>query len=538
MASKPIRKRKRVDEEQHEARGLLIQKLSAKTRSLKPWEELSSHSERWERLQLLHLCCTALAMPSTIVQSTQQKTPAAAVAHLDNKILKQIRDVLPVPSFNTIAAVREQLADAAGMRTASFTVDEQQFTVVTDPLRCVQVLTQHSQVFVIGGDRGGGTTKLGVTYTTRSGIRSFVPLVTTSGKDDHPSFSLLNRPAAQLGFAFTMDTAAHAEPSFQTYQAVLQWLVDDYEMLLNGDMPCVNAVCGLSAPSATYPCAFCTVHLRSLLEKSGPRTDEQLQLNVAALLEYPALAGTPTVLSQKYVPFLKVPAGRIVPFPLHIVLGIADLIITEVYAAWVGISFIRERMQQVQRRPIGTWAPGVSEVFSLNGPQLQRWLKDDHCSAVAGRTQHLIDTLPRSVTFRVDKKPIFTSYLRPHTATPTCISILSNWMTSLFETLLRRKAWSEADVSSFEELQKEIWEHWESVAGRPPIPKIHALIHIAPFARRHGAVGLYSESEIESSHGESNRAMETHKNMTQNPAERMRRAHVSVLLKRLHRSHH
>jgi len=119
--SEPTRKRKRVDEEQHEARGLLIQKLSAKTRSLKPWEELSSHSERWERLQLLHLCCTALAMPSTIVQSTQQKTPAAAVAHLDNKILKQIRDVLPVPSFNTIAAVREQLANAAGMRTASFT---------------------------------------------------------------------------------------------------------------------------------------------------------------------------------------------------------------------------------------------------------------------------------------------------------------------------------------------------------------------------------------------------------------------------------
>lgn len=475
-------------------------------------------------------------MPTSVVQPKDPKIPAAAVAHLDNKVLKLFREVVPVPSFNTIAAVRQQLADAAGMRTASFTVEEQHFTVVTDPLRCVQVLTQHSQVFVIGGDRGGGSTKLGVTYTTRSGIRSFVPLVTTSGKDDHPSFSLLNRPAAQLGFAFTMDTAAHEDPSFQTYQAVLQWIIDDYEMLLNGDMPAVNAVCGLSSPSATYPCALCTVHLRHLFDASGPRTDEQLQLNIKALIEYPSLAGTPTVLSQKYVPFLKVPSGRIVPFPLHLVLGFADVIITEIYAGWVGRSFIRQRIQQVQQRPIGTWAPGMAEVFSLNGPQLCRWHKDEHCIAVAERAQRLIDELPRSVTFCLDGKPVFTSYLRPHEATPARIAILSSWMHSLLHSLLHRDPWTEEDISSFEELRKEIWEHWESVAGRPPTPKIHALIHIAPFARRHGAVGLYSESELESSHGESNRAMETHKNMTQNPAERMRRAHVSVLLKRLHRS--
>ena len=475
-------------------------------------------------------------MPTSVVQPKDPKIPAAAVAHLDNKVLKLFRDVAPVPSFNTIAAVREQLADAAGMRTASFTVEEQHFTVVTDPLRCVQTLMQSSQVFVLGGDRGGGITKIGVTYTTRSGIRSFAPLVTTNGKDDYPSFSLLNRPTQQLGFAFTMDTAAHTDPPFQSYQAVLQWIVDDYEMLLNGDMPCVHAVCGLSAPSATYCCSLCTVQLRHLFDKAGPRTDEQLQLNVKALIEYPSLAGTPTVLSQKYVPFLKVPSGRIVPFPLHLVLGFADVIITEIYGGWVGDRFIAERIQQVQQRPIGIWAPGMSEVFSLNGPQLGRWVKDDHCNAVAERAQHLIDTLPRCVTFRLNGAPVHTRYLRPHAATPARIAILSSWVRSLFESLLHRDPWTEEDISSFEDLRKEIWEHWESVAGRPPTPKIHALIHIAPFARRHGAVGLYSESELESTHGETNRAMETHKNMTQQPAERMRRAHVSVLLKRLHRS--
>jgi len=407
---------------------------------------------------------------------------------------------------------------------------------VTDPLRCVAVLTQHSDVFVIGADRGGGTTKLGVTYTTCNGARSFAPLIITSGKDDHPSLSLLSRPAAQLGFAFTVETAAHSDPVFDSYQAALQWLVDLYQMLLNGDMPCVNAVCGLSSPTSTFGCSLCTAHLRCLFEQAGPRTDEQLQLNIAAMIQHPDLAGTPTVLSQKYVPFLKVPAERIVPFPLHIVLGVADMIITEVYVSLTGLAFIRERMQQVRHRPLGSWAPGMAEVFSLNGPQLGRWLKDEHCTAVADRAQHLIDTLPRRVTFLLEGKPVHTSYLRPHPAAPACIGILSSWMHSLLHSLLHRDPWTEADIDAFEELREEIWEHWESVSDRPPTPKIHALVHIAPFARRHGAVGLYSESELESSHAESNRAMETNKNMTQNPAERMRRAHVSLLLKRLHRS--
>ena len=528
-------KRKRVDEEQHEARQLLIHKLSVKSRSLKPWSELTSNSEKWERLQLLLLCCTALAIQTEIVQSHQQKIPAAAVAHLDNRVLKHIRDVVPTPSFNTIAAVREQLADAAGTRTASFTIGQQHFSVVTDPLRCVETLTQYSKVLVIGGDRGGGTTKLGVTYLTRTGIRSFVPLITTDGKDNHPSFSLLTRPVQQLGFSFSMDTAAHTDPVFHSYQAVLQWIVDLYQMLLNGDMPCVHSVCGLSSPSATYCCAFCTVQLRSLLDAAaaGPRTDEQLQLNVKALLEYPSLAGTPTVLSQKYIPFLHIPSDRIVPFPLHLVLGIADVIITEVYASIVGITFIRDHIQQVQRRPIGSWALGVGEVFSLNGPQLLRWLKNDHCKEVAGQAQYLIDTLPRRITFYLSGKSVFISYLRPQLAGPACIEILSSWMNSLFHSLLHRDPWTDTDIHTFEELRQEIWEHWESVTNRPPTPKIHALIHIAPFARRYGAVGLYSESELESSHAESNAAMQTHKNMTQEPAERLRRAHVSVLLKRL-----
>jgi hypothetical protein len=530
------RKRKRVDEEQHEARRSLIQKLSSKTRSLKPWEQLSSSSEQWERLQLLRLCCKALGMPTTVVQPKQKKIPAAAVAHLENRVLKQIRDVLPVPSFNTIAAEREALADAAGMRTASFTVEQQHFTVVTDPLRCLATLTQYSRVFVIGADRGGGSTKLGVTYTTRSGVRSFAPLVTSDGKDNHPSLSLLSRPAAQLGFAFTMETAAHHGPVFGSYQAALQWLVELHQMLLNGDMPCVNAVCGLSSPTATFGCSLCTVHLRHLLEKAGPRTDEQLQLTIAALIEHPELAGTPVVLSQKFVPFLKVPAERIVPFPLHIVLGISDVIITEVYAALAGLAFIRERMQQVQHRPLGSWAPGVSEVFSLNGPQIGRWLQDEHCSAVAERVQHFVDTLPRRVTFRLDGDAIHIAYCRPRAEAPTCICILSSWMHSLFHALLHRDPWSEADIAAFDELRVEIWEQWESVAERPPTPKIHALVHIGEFARRYGAVGLYSESELESSHSESNAAMLTHRNMTQQPAERLRRAHVSVLLKRLHRS--
>jgi hypothetical protein len=74
------RKRKRVDEEQHEARRSLIQQLSSRPRSLQPWEQLSSSSERWERLQLLRLCCVALGMPTAVVQPKLRRNAAAAVA--------------------------------------------------------------------------------------------------------------------------------------------------------------------------------------------------------------------------------------------------------------------------------------------------------------------------------------------------------------------------------------------------------------------------------------------------------------------------
>jgi hypothetical protein len=62
--------------------------------------------------------------------------------------------------IDTITAV----ADAVGTRSAAFSVDGQHVTVVTNPLRCVAMLTQHSDVFVIGADRGSGITKPGVSH--------------------------------------------------------------------------------------------------------------------------------------------------------------------------------------------------------------------------------------------------------------------------------------------------------------------------------------------------------------------------------------
>jgi len=57
------------------------------------------------------------------------------------------------------------------------------------------------------------------------------------------------------------------------------------------------------------------------------------------------------------------------------------------------------------------------------------------------------------------------------------------------------------------------------------------LLHAAEFAARHKGLGRYSEARIESGHAEFNTAyLDTHRNSSQDTAERVRRSHVSVIL--------
>ena len=56
------------------------------------------------------------------------------------------------------------------------------------------------------------------------------------------------------------------------------------------------------------------------------------------------------------------------------------------------------------------------------------------------------------------------------------------------------------------------------------IPKVHMLKHAAEFAKRHGALGLYSEARLESFHASFNKLWRnTHINFNHDQPEKMRR---------------
>lgn len=56
---------------------------------------------------------------------------------------------------------------------------------VTDPMKLILKLTQHSKEIMIGGDCGNGITKLGFTYTDQQCKHSFQPLIVYEGKDNY-----------------------------------------------------------------------------------------------------------------------------------------------------------------------------------------------------------------------------------------------------------------------------------------------------------------------------------------------------------------
>ena len=231
------------------------------------------------------------------------------------------------------------------------------------------------------------------------------------------------------------------------------------------------------------------------------------------------------------MPLLRVPAERIVPLPLHIFLGLANLIILEVYPAMVGEETVRQHVATVKGRHVEGML-GAESVFQLTGPELSRWVKNGHDEALARHADTLLRPCAR-VRFvlggqRQQQQPL------PLTTPATRIRTLGSWLRLLHDQLLHRDQWTPADVDALEAVQQDIWKRWRSMTGRAPTPKVHMLRHTVDFARRFRVLGLLSEAQIEACHAPFNTAYNiTHRNSSQNDAERLRRSHVEVILSKV-----
>lgn len=411
-----------------------------------------------------------------------------ALSTADRRTIRTIAE-LSIPGERKVIECKKALALSHGSETASFTLPragaEENVCAgayVTDPLRLLRVVTAQSSFLAVGGDKGGGFTKLGITHST-SGAQKFLPLLVFEGDD---AFDDLNALRTAHVTTFIGESSAHAD-----IFAVLQHIIDtNPRSFLNGDWPFISTMLAHKGHAAFYPCPICIVERSFLLSEESYR-----------------LPTDGNSLHRNRSPFLSIPSERIVPTPLHLYLGINNRIIFEAFNELVGEAHLLSIIKAVKSKH-SAGCGGLSDLYTLNGPEIARWIKQERSAeltiAAAGVTA-----------------------LRLHTKAK--ISKLAGWMKQLHLFLLHSNEWTAVELFQFRAFLNEIYTHWSSTTGDRPFPKLHMLRHAVEFAERHRILGAASESQIESFHFRFNSLYhQQHRNMSHQPLERMRRCLADV----------
>jgi len=108
-------------------------------------------------------------------------TSPSSLLHLSTSDRHRIRsvDTITIPSERKIRNAKKQLGTSHNTSTSSFSNG----AYISDPLGFVSSVTSSSPFICVGGDTGGGFTKLGVTYLTSANTQSFICLLVYEGDD-------------------------------------------------------------------------------------------------------------------------------------------------------------------------------------------------------------------------------------------------------------------------------------------------------------------------------------------------------------------
>jgi hypothetical protein len=409
----------------------------------------------------------------------------AELIHVSTSVREQIRSVpsLHIPCEQTMIRCKQQLAHTHATETGTFAGG----AFITDPVRFVSVLCAQSPFIAVGGDAGGGHTKLGITYSHQS-TQHYAALLVYKGKDSWEELNKLTAPALT---PFTGDSS-----SFPHIFAVLQHLIDTHAALLNGDWPFINALLGLMAPSATHPCPICIISHKSFTKTARYRTPADKHS-----------------LDHTHSPLLTIPPERIVPTPLHLFLGISNRIILEVYKELFGEAVVLETVERV-KTVHSAGCGGLSDLYDLNGPEISKWVKKE-CSQSVLAAADASSSVPAS--------------------TRASHSVLSRWLKQLHDSLLHSGDWTPADIDAWRTVVSDIHQHWCAETSQRAFPKLHMLHHSVDFAERHRFLGRASEAQIESFHATFNTLFhKQHRNQSSNTAERLRRSLADATLRAVH----
>ena len=387
-----------------------------------------------------------------------------------------------IPCERTIIQCKKLLSATHATETDTFANG----AYIADPVRFVSGLCVQSPLLVVGGDAGGGYTKLGVTFLDANRKQSFAALLVFEGKDTYDDLDSLLEPGLT---PFKGDSSA-----FPHFFDVLQHLIsiNVERAFLNGDWPFINTVLGLKNASATHPCPICCISSANLLGTARYRSPRDRHSR-----------------NPSHRPLLTIDSERIVPTPLHLFLGISNRIILDAFSELLGKELVEQSLTAVTTIH-SAGCGGKSDLFDLNGPEIRKWIKKD-CSAALLAAAAEKENLPP--------------------ATKAAFSVLKGWLSKLHSYLLHKKDWEHADIEAWRCAVDDIQRNWRAETGQEPFPKLHMLKHSIEFAERHRFLGRASEAQIESFHATFNTLFHDHHlNMSSNTPERVRRSLADTTL--------
>lgn len=463
-------------------------------RRRKPFEKLS-RAQQFTRVREARHHLEVLGVPLSALLSPRPRVDA--LLHLTASERRAVRSIpgLNIPSEKKLIQCRMQLATTHGIATGTFKVGDMVGAYVTDPDRFIKKVVLRDRLvpnspFCVGGDYGGDSCKLGITYTNEKGVQVFDALMVFTGKDDWESLQQLALPGV---IPFT-GTSGPGQLNFLSIFQVLQAYLMRTDCLVNGDWLFLNAVLGLKNASAHHPCPICTVHKDSLLGTDLYPTPSPLRNPFAPIGEH----------SKKHHALLHPSPDRIVPLPLHILLGVCNKIINDVFPALLRSEEPVKAAVAKVKSVHSYGSVGLASVHGLNGAEIARWVDRDFSG-------ELFEDAPITAQGKMEQ--------------------LAGWMKGLKTHLLHKQQWTAGQQGVFSSFVQEMQRNWSATTGCPPTPKLHMLSHAVDFAQKHNHLGLHSESQIESYHATFNYSFRhTHRNKGRHTDERLRRCLADQLI--------
>lgn len=452
-------------------------------------------SEKNKRKQVAVAVLEKLKTPLKELQ--QQPVEPAQLLHLSTTERNKVRAVeprgtIPIRSEKRMIDFKKQLATDYSTATATFSFNNYVCAYVCDPIGLVSHLARQSPFICIGGDRGGDTTKLGVTYRNTANTLEFIALVVSDCQDNYDDLLQLKQQHMQ----FIGQSAGH-----NNIFTIFQLYLDNTARpaFLNGDWPFICALLALKGHTALYPCPICIIAKDHLMETADHRK------------QFPP-AGKGYGLKPDCDPLITIPhRDRIVPTPLHVFLGICNRLLTDVLHQLVGNSVDSERVTGKFATIHSTGCGGLADMHSLNGPELSRFIKNNGVAdmlAAAARNGRQLTAAQQGQA-----------------------EVLQLWMKSLHDELLPDKQFSETEVENLRVFVESIHQHWLAFTGILPFPKLHMLHHIVEFVTKHKFIGRVSEARMESYHAQFNELYnKRHRNSSHNKPERLRRCLADSVL--------